>query len=79
MKLVQTADQFGINQNIVREILGSLTGEPGAAPMSMAQKFMLLSTLTFLLPLGFFVFFSYRNYSSAVDSKLFQMTENVWS
>ncbi len=47
--------------------------------LSMAQKFMLLSTLTFLLPLGFFVFFSYRNYSSAVDSKLFQMTENVLS
>lgn len=40
--------------------------------LSMAQKFMLLSTLTFLLPLGFFVFFSYRNYSSAVDSKLFR-------
>ena len=45
----------------------------------MARKFMLLSTLTFLLPLGFFVFFSYRNYSGAVDSKLFQMTENVLS
>lgn len=36
----------------------------------MARKFMLLSTLTFLLPLGFFVFFSYRNYSGAVDLSL---------
>ncbi len=45
--------------------------------LSMAQKFMLLSTLTFLLPLGFFVFFSYQNYSSEMDNKLFQMTENV--
>ena len=35
--------------------------------------------MTFILPLGFFVYFSYMSYSSTVDNKLFQMTENVLS
>jgi histidine kinase len=45
----------------------------------MAKKFLLLSAMTFILPLGFFVYFSYMSYSSTVDNKLFQMTENVLS
>ena len=45
--------------------------------LSMAKKFLLLSAMTFILPLGFFV--SYMRYSSTVDNKLFQMTENVLS
>ena len=47
--------------------------------LSMAKKFLLLSAMTFILPLGFFVYFSYMSYSSTVDNKLFQMTENVLS
>ena len=47
--------------------------------LSMAKKFLLLSAMTFILPLGFFVYFSYMRYSSTVDNKLFQMTENVLS
>ena len=44
--------------------------------LSIVKKFLLLSALTFILPLGFFVYFSYMSYSSTVDNKLFQMTEN---
>ena len=47
--------------------------------LSMAKKFLLLSAMTFILPLGFFVYFSYMSYSSTVYNKLFQMTENVLS
>lgn len=47
--------------------------------LSMAKKFLLLSAMTFILPLGFFVYFSYMSYSSTVDNKLFQMTENMLS
>lgn len=47
--------------------------------LSMAQKFLFLSALTTLLPLGFFVFFSYRSYSRAVDSNLSEMSQNVLS
>lgn len=47
--------------------------------LSIVKKFLLLSALTFILPLGFFVYFSYMSYSSTVDNKLFQMTENVLS
>lgn len=47
--------------------------------LSMAKKFLLLSAMTFILPLVFFVYFSYMSYSSTVDNKLFQMTENVLS
>lgn len=47
--------------------------------LSMVKKFLLLSAMTFILPLGFFVYFSYMSYSSTVDNKLFQMTENVLS
>ena len=47
--------------------------------LSMAKKFLLLSAMTFILPLGFFVYFSYMSYSSTVDNKLFQMKENVLS
>lgn len=47
--------------------------------LNTVQKFMFLSTLTFLLPLGFFVFFSYWNYSSEADDKLFHITANMLS
>lgn len=47
--------------------------------LSMAQKFLFLSALTALFPLSFFVFFSYRSYSRAMDSNLSEMSQNVLS
>ena len=44
---------------------------------SVAQKFLLLSMITFVLPLAFFVFFTFRTYSRTLDSKFHQMSNNV--
>lgn len=44
---------------------------------SIAQKFFLLSMITFVLPLAFFVIFTFRTYSKTIDSKFHQMAQNV--
>ena len=46
---------------------------------SIAQKFFLLSMITFVLPLAFFIFFTFRTYSRTIDSKFHQMAQNVLS
>lgn len=46
---------------------------------SIAQKFLILSMLTFIVPLAFFVLFTFRTYSKTIDSKFHQMAQNVLS
>lgn len=44
---------------------------------SITQKFLFLSMITFVLPLAFFVFFTFRTYSRTIDSKFHQMSRDV--
>lgn len=46
-------------------------------PKSISQKFLLLSMITFVLPLAFFVFFTFQNYSRTIDSKFEELAANM--